>query len=239
MLLTEIHENYARVRSQIEAAARIAGRNPDDIHLVVVTKTHPFEIIQEVVNAGAIELGENYVEEAIPKIRYFSSVGGIRWHMIGHVQSRKALVVCEYFDYIHSLDSVKLAERLSRFAVEQNRKIPIFLEINLSGEETKSGWKIESDEGWEKIMPDIEKILDLHGIKLIGLMTIPPYSSDPETTRPYYRKLREFQENLIGRFNLKDCTELSMGMSGDFEVAIQEGATWVRIGHAILGPRGK
>jgi pyridoxal phosphate enzyme (YggS family) len=232
-----IPENYQRVLERISKAAKLANRNPDDIRLVVVTKTQPIEVIQAVVDAGASDLGENYVEEAISKIKELENNKGLRWHMIGHVQSRKALIVCENFQYLHSLDSVKLAERLSRFAVDVNKSLPVFLEFNVGGEMSKSGWNIWMEENWENILPDIEKINTLPRINLLGVMTIPPFSADPEASRPYYRRLRKFKDYLSDHFQLYGFNELSMGMSGDFEIAIQEGSTWVRIGQAILGPR--
>jgi len=232
-----IRENYLCVKDRISVVAKEAGRDPDAIQLVVVTKTHPIEVVQAVIDAGATDIGENYVEEAIPKIQSMGNHRGVRWHMIGHVQSRKALPVCEYFHYVHSLDSMKLAERLSRFAVELDKKIPGFLEFNLSGETTKSGWYIGLEGNLSNFLPDFEKIISLPGLNILGLMTIPPYSTDPEVSRPYYRRLKVIQEQLIQRFQLSGFRGLSIGMSGDFEVAIQEGSTCVRIGTAIIGPR--
>lgn len=232
-----IRENYNQVVERIYISARNAGRDPDEIRLVAVTKTRSVEVIKYVIDAGATNLGENYVEEAIPKIQTLINNQTIRWHMIGHVQSRKAQNVCEYFHYVHSLDSVKLAERLSRFAVMLNKLLPVWMEFNVSGEASKSGWDITNTENWEKILPDIEKIVALPNINILGMMTIPPYSMDPETSRPHYRRLREFREYVIDHFQYKDFNELSMGMSSDFEVAIQEGSTCVRIGQAILGSR--
>jgi pyridoxal phosphate enzyme (YggS family) len=232
-----IQANYDEVVTRIAIAARKSGRQPDDIHLVVVTKTHPIEVIQSVIEAGAVHLGENYVEEAIPKIKAFAHNQSIHWHMIGHVQSRKAESVCDYFQYIHSIDSLKIAEKLCKFALEKNKPLHAWLEFNTSGEQTKSGWNINDRRNWELIIPDVEKVIALPGIKLWGLMTMPPYSPNREESRPYYRLLKEFQSYIITRFQLSDFQELSMGMSGDFEVAIQEGATWIRVGQAILGPR--
>src|SRR4030042_5038547 len=157
--------------------------------------------------------------------------------MIGHVQSRKAEDVCIYFQYLHSLDSVKLAQRLSRFALSMDRILPVWLEFNVSGEESKSGWNISEEENWAKLIPEIETFFALPKLDLLGLMTIPPYSENPEASRSYYRKLREFQKFIKNHFQLSGFKELSMGMSSDFEIAIQEGSTCVRIGQAILGPR--
>ncbi len=232
-----IRSNYDHVVERINISARKAGRNPEAIRLVVVTKTQPVDVIQYVIDTGATDLGENYVEEAIPKILTLTNNPMISWHMIGHIQSRKAQNVCEYFQYVHSLDSVKLAERLSRFAIMLDKTLPVWMEFNVSGEASKSGWDIKNKENWDNILPDIEKILSLPKINILGMMTVPPYSKDPETSRPHYQRLREFQEYVIDHFQLTGLTELSMGMSSDFEVAIQEGSTCVRIGQAILGPR--
>ncbi len=234
---TSIRDNLNRVLKRIEKAAKEAGRVPGDIRLVVVTKTHPVDVVREVIEAGATDLGENYVEEAIPKIQALTAYPGVSWHMIGHVQGRKAQAVVEYFNYVHSVDSVKLAERLNQFALLGGKTVPVWLEFNVGGEETKSGWNISGEADLANITTEVEKILLLPGLKLLGMMTVPPYSTDPEHSRPYYRKLRQFQLQLINRFQLTGFGELSMGMSSDFEVAIQEGSTCVRIGQAILGPR--
>ena len=237
IMTMNIRENYLRIRERITNAAVSAGRDPLEIELVVVTKTHPIQVIQSVIDAGATDLGENYVEEAVPKIQAIDSNTSVRWHMIGHVQGRKASYVCQYFRCLHSLDSLRLAERLCRFATEMNITLPAYLELNVSGEASKSGWDIGTDENWENILPDIERIVGLPRLNILGVMTIPPYSTDPEASRPYYRKLRRFQEFAIGRLQLVGFYKLSIGMSVDFEVAIQEGSTCVRIGQAILGPR--
>lgn len=233
----KIRRNYAEVVERVYQAATVAGRDPKEIRLVVVTKTQPVGIIQAVIDAGATNLGENYVEEAIPKIRALAGNPNISWHMIGHIQSRKAQDVCEYFQYVHSLDSLKLAQRLSRSAVNANKSIPVWMEFNVGGEISKSGWNIAGEENWRNILPDLELILPLPGLIFLGVMTVPPFSPDPVVTRLYYHRLKEFQSYIIDHYNISGFQELSMGMSSDFEVAIQEGSTCVRIGQAILGPR--
>jgi pyridoxal phosphate enzyme (YggS family) len=235
----DIRNNYNIVLDRISRAARIAGRDPDEIHLVVVTKTHPIDVVQAVIEAGANHLGENYVEEAIPKIVSMHNIRDIKWHMIGHVQSRKARSVCEYFHYMHSLDNVKLAERLDRFSKELGQSIPVWLEVNTSGEASKNGWNICFEEQWGSILTDIKQIIALPNVDIQGLMTMPPFSDNPEDARPFYKRLRRFQEYLTSKIKQVSWRELSMGMSVDFEVAIQEGATWVRIGQAILGSRSR
>jgi PLP dependent protein len=232
-----IRDNYNQVVDRMIKTARIVGRNPEEIRLVVVTKAQPVEVLREVMDVGVTDLAENYIEEAIPKIQALMDNQAILWHMIGHVQSRKAQTVCEYFQYVHSIDSVKLAARLSRFAIALDKSLSVWMEFNVSGEESKSGWDIKNKRNWVNILPDIEKILALPKLNILGVMTVPPYSPDPEASRPYFRQLREFQEYIIEYYKLTGFRELSIGMSSDFEVAIQEGATCVRIGQAILGQR--
>ena len=234
---SEISDNYHRIVERINNTAVRIGRKPQDIRLVVVTKTKSIDVIRVVVEAGATDLGENYVEEAIPKIQSLEINKKIHWHMIGHVQSRKARNVCEYFQYVHSVDSVKLAERLSRYAQSSETTLPIWLEFNVSGEETKYGWHIETQDDLYNILPVIKHISILPKLNLMGLMTVPPYSEQPEASRIYYQRLYKFQEYIVDQLQLDGFNELSMGMSSDFEIAIQEGSTCLRIGQAILGPR--
>ena len=233
----QIRRNLDIVQERIVNAAQKAGRTPGEIKLLVVTKTHPVEIIEYVLEAGANNLGENYVEEARGKIIALEQYSQCKWHMIGHVQSRKSSQVVEYFNFIHSLDSVKLAQRLSAQAREKNKTLPVFLEFNLSDEDSKSGWRFNSETNLEALLPDLEKVINLENLQVCGLMTMPPYFENPEHARPYFRKLYRLRELLQRKFQYVDWKELSMGMSGDFEVAIEEGATWVRIGQAILGAR--
>ena len=233
----EISRNLERVQERINTAARKAGRSTDEIKIMVVTKTHPIEVIEWVLAAGVTDLGENYVEEATEKIIALHQYSPCTWHMIGHVQSRKSSQVVEYFDYLHSLDSLKLAQRLSARARERNKTLPVLLEFNLSGEESKSGWGVRSESELEALLPDIESITALENLTVCGLMTMPPYFDISENARPYFRMLRRLRELLQKKFQHIDWKELSMGMSGDFEIAIEEGATWVRIGQAILGER--
>ncbi len=232
-----IQENFTRVKESINRTARQAGRNPDEIRLVVVTKRKNVDLIKLAIQAGAADLGENYIEEGLAKIQALSAYQGIRWHMIGHLQSRKAQSCCENFNYLHSLDSVKLAERINRFCADMNKTLPVWLEFNVGGEASKSGWDISQADHWDQILPEIEIILALPNIKVLGAMTMPPYSENPEDSRTYYQALRKFQAYVIKQLQLTGFNELSIGMSSDYEVAIQEGSTCVRIGQAILGPR--
>jgi len=222
-----IRENLLRVTERIEKAAQNAGRNSKDIRLVVVSKTVETDRVREAIEAGVTILGENYVQEAQKKIEEIGKP--VSWHFIGHLQSNKTKVAVRLFDAIHSVDSVALAEELNRRAQQANQKIPVMIEVNLSGETTKFGTEEE------KVTTLAQGVLKLDHISLEGLMTMPPYFDDPEMSRPYFVQLRELKERLVkGGIPLKD---LSMGMSNDFEIAIQEGATYVRVGTAIFGAR--
>lgn len=233
----QIKDNFDAVMDRIAQAAESAGRRPEDVRLVVVTKGHAVEAVHAAVEAGARLLGENYVEEAVPKIEAAAGYAQLEWHMIGHIQSRKARAVVENFDFVHSLDSLKLARRLDRFCGELGRSLPVLLELNVSGEESKYGWPAWDEDKRDELAPDVQEILDLANLRVQGLMTMAPYLDDPEEARPYFQLLRQTLEDLAEKFPGAEWKELSMGMSADFAVAIQEGATLVRIGTAILGDR--
>ena len=214
-----------------EAAIR-SHREPGEVALIAVTKTHPAEIVREAIAAGVTDMGENRVQEADAKI---PEVGRelVRWHLVGHLQSNKARRAVELFDVIHSLDSADLARRLDRTCAELQRpELPVLIQIDLGGEATKSG-------AAETELPEIiEVIKQSRVLRLQGLMTLPPYFEDPEQTRPFFRRLRELRDELRSQRALGDARgDLSMGMTHDFEVAIEEGATMVRVGTAIFGER--
>jgi pyridoxal phosphate enzyme (YggS family) len=236
-IVERIEGNYKDILNRIENTAKKCGVDPSCIRLIVVTKAKPLNIVRAVINAGIQILGENYAEEGVSKINQVAEQVDVKWHMIGHVQSRKARLIIEYYDYLHSLDSLKLANRLNRFAEDFGKTLPVLLQCNVSGEHSKHGF-VASDEGeWAKLLPIINEILTLNNLSVRGLMTIPPFFENAEESRPYYKKLRMLTEFLQRNFTPCEWTELSMGMSHDFEVAIEEGATWVRVGQAILGPR--
>lgn len=222
-----IRENLLRVVERIERAAQRVGRDPGEIKLVAVSKTVGVGRIKEAIEAGVSILGENYVQEAQKKIEEIGRP--IAWHFIGHLQSNKAKYAIRLFDMIHSLDSISLAEELNRRAEKEGRTLEVMIEVNLSGEATKYGTEEE------KAFDLARKVLHLKNLSFIGLMTMTPYFDDPELSRPYYIRLRELKEKMIKEgIPIKD---LSMGMSNDFEVAIEEGATYVRVGTAIFGAR--
>jgi pyridoxal phosphate enzyme (YggS family) len=239
-LAIKIRNNLEVVHERMDNAAQLSGRKWSDIQLITVSKSHTLEAVSAAINAGADHFGENYPENAVAKIRTINeSHVDIKWHMIGHLQSRKAKLVVDNFNYMHSLDSVRLAKKLNKILTEKKKRLPALLEFNVSGEESKFGWKAWEKRSWDDLNPDIEILLSLPQIEVLGLMAMPPLFDDPEKSRPYFRKLRELQEYLSTRFSNANWQELSMGTSADFEVAIHEGATFIRVGQAILGPRPK
>jgi pyridoxal phosphate enzyme (YggS family) len=233
----EIKDNYQRVTERIRQATKRSGRPAGSVKLVVVTKTHPVVAIEAAIEAGARCFGENYADEALPKIQALLDKPNLEWHMIGHVQSRKADLVVQHFSYIHSLDSHKLSVRLDRLAGLSGIRLRCLLEYNTSGEESKSGFPAWQQPSWEKLLPDLEAITCLPNLEICGLMTMAPYFEDGESARSYFKRLADLQNFLKKHLPASNWSELSMGMSGDFEVAIEEGATMVRIGTSILGAR--
>ncbi len=236
-LVKRIRERYERVLEQIAEAARGAGREPRAVRLVVVSKAQPLEVVRAAVAAGVRVLGENYPEEAVAKMQALGMETEVEWHMIGHVQSRKARLVAEHFTLLHSLDRLKLARRLERFAAEQERTLPVLLEFNVSGEMTKYGWPAWDESAWDSLVPEIAQVLEFGHLDIRGVMAMPPLPAEAEESRPYFQRLRRLRDFLARRFPNVEWGELSMGTSADFTVAVQEGATLVRVGQAILGSR--
>jgi pyridoxal phosphate enzyme (YggS family) len=194
------------------------------------------EIVEAAIAAGIRRLGENYADEAVEKIAALQE-SEVEWHMIGHVQSRKADLVARHFVMVHSLDSLKLAARLDRMCGELGRTLSVLLEFNVSGEESKFGFPAWNEASWPDLMPELDAILQLPHLRVRGLMTMPPYFEDPQKTRPYFRRLTQLQQWLQSNLPGADLPELSMGTSADFPAAVAEGATYIRVGQAILGPR--
>jgi pyridoxal phosphate enzyme (YggS family) len=229
-----IVENVARVREQIATTARRAGRNPDEITLMGVSKTFPAERIREAHAAGLRVFGENRVQEFADKAGPLNDLANSDWHLIGHLQSNKTAKAAELFGAVDSVDSVRIAERLNAAAEKAAKKLPILIEINVGGEEAKSGVSRGSEE-LEKILLSAVR---WDSLSVRGLMTVPPYSGDPEGARSFFRQLREIREQIASRRLPAIAMDvLSMGMSHDFEVAIEEGSTCVRVGTAIFGVR--
>jgi pyridoxal phosphate enzyme (YggS family) len=233
--LPALPDRIRSVRARIQASAERVNRDPSEICLIAVSKGRPTAAIEEAFSEGLREFGENYLEEALPKIHTLSPAA--TWHMIGHVQGRKAKNVAENFPCVHSVDSTALARKLSRFAAESGRTIRVLLECNLSGEATKFGWPASDPAAWDSIWSAWREILPLPGLSVVGLMTMAPYSNDPEQSRPIFQKLKRLQTAVRERLPGSGWTELSMGMSDDFEQAVEEGATMVRIGRALFGAR--
>jgi pyridoxal phosphate enzyme (YggS family) len=231
--LNDILERIESIRGRIRAAAERARRDPSGIRLIAVSKGQPLAAIERARTAGLLEFGENYLEEALPKIHTLDP--SVTWHMIGHVQGRKAKGVVENFRMVHSVDSLALARRLSHFATESGKTIPVLLECNLSGETSKFGWPASDPSAWASLWAPWREILTLPGLSLLGLMTMAAYSSDPETSRPVFSGLRRLRDSARENLPGSGWVELSMGMSDDFEPAVEEGATMVRIGRALFG----
>jgi pyridoxal phosphate enzyme (YggS family) len=227
----DIPKRLARVRERIARAAQRTGRSAQDITLIAVSKTFDPDLVQQAVDAGALDLGENRVQEAATKVGVVKAKN-LRWHLIGHLQSNKAKQALSIFDVIHSVDSRELVERLDRLAGELERRPSVLAQVDLAQEPTKSGAR-------ESELPAIVQALDSAShLDFRGLMTLPPFFNSPELTRSYFRRLRVILEGLNRtRAAKRKLTELSMGMSHDFEVAIEEGATMVRVGTAIFGAR--
>jgi len=236
-LVASIRERYEYILDQIAQAARKSSRDLEEIRLVVVTKSQPVEVAQAAIEAGVRLLGENYPEEGVTKIQSIPAQSGVEWHMIGHVQSRKARLVADHFALLHSLDSLKLARRLDRFAAERNRILPVLLEFNVGGEESKSGWDASDESNWNALLPEVNSLLDLPNLRVQGLMTMPPLGTDPEDSRRFFLRLRLLRDHLATQFPKAGWRELSMGTSADYIVAVEEGATLVRVGTAIVGAR--
>ena len=235
-VLMSIADNLAAIHERIARAAKRAGRNPDDVALMAVTKTQPAERILEAFAAGQRLFGENRVQEFGEKFDALANLRDAKFHMIGHLQSNKAAKAVEIFRAVDSVDSRKLAERLNTAAEKLGKTVDVLIEINIGGEEAKSGIAPES--------PELEEILSGAAawpkLRICGLMTVPPFTDDPEGARPYFRRLRELRDRLAARqLQAVGLDQLSMGMSHDFEVAIEEGSTCVRIGTAIFGERKK
>lgn len=223
-----IKNNLEIINEKIKKAALRANRNPEEIKLVAVTKTATIEQIKEAISAGVKIIGENKVQEAKEKYQILSTK--IEWHLVGHLQTNKVKYAIEIFDCIHSVDSIKLAEEIDKRSLQFGKTTNVLIEVNVSGEETKYGIKPEEVEYF------LKEIFEFSRIRVRGLMTIAPIAEDKEEVRPYFRKLRELSKEIKNK-NLKNVKMdyLSMGMTGDFEVAIEEGANMVRIGRGIFG----
>ena len=228
-----LSERFADVRGRVAAATRRSERSPDAVALIAISKTHPAEMLRDGLRAGITDFGENRVQEAEEKILELGRTAA-RWHLVGHLQTNKAGRAVKLFDCIHSLDSVDLAQRLDRLCVAAGRaELEVLVQIDLGGEQTKTGIDPSA-------LPELLAALKgCERLRLIGLMTLPPYFENPDCARPYFKTLRGLRDELQAQGHFGERTgDLSMGMSHDFEIAIEEGATMVRVGTAIFGERG-
>jgi pyridoxal phosphate enzyme (YggS family) len=228
-----ISENLETIRMRIDRACKRAGRDPRSVMLVAVTKTFPATVVSDVVRAGVHDIGENYVQELLGK-RAALSDEAIRWHFIGHLQTNKVRYIAEWITLIHAVDSVSLAAEVDRRAERAGRAIECLIEVNTTGESSKFG--IAS----EHVVEFVKSLEGYASIRLAGLMTVGPFLPDPEGSRPMFRRLRQLRDasRTLGQANVT-MEHLSMGMTGDFEVAIEEGATIIRLGTALFGPRAR
>jgi len=226
--MNSIAENLERVREQIAQAAARAGRVAEEIELVAITKTHPAEKVREAIETGQTLFGESRVQEARAKIPELPS--NLRWHFVGHLQKNKIRHALPLFEMIHSVDSLGLAQEINRIAEEQGMHPRVLLEVNVAGEGSKFGFKSET------LRAEMEELLALQRLSILGLMTIPPLAEKAEASRKYFIQLRKLRDRLQAEFRV-DLAQLSMGMTQDFPVAIEEGATLVRVGTAIFGQR--
>jgi len=225
-----IKKNYIRVKENIKRALKKAGREEDSLRLIVVSKYANLQQMEEIIQLGHRDLGESRVQDAEKKITFFASkYSGIRWHMIGHLQTNKAGKAAALFDEIETVDSEKLLRRLQSSAKERGRILPVMIQVNIAEEGQKSGARLR------EVKHLIEAAIPLDHVELKGLMTIPPYFDDPERSRPFFKEMKELQSEMHSLFPDQALQELSMGMSNDYVVAIEEGATVVRIGSAIFG----
>jgi len=232
----QVQERLNEVWERIEEAASLSGRPMDNIRIVGVTKSHPYEVVLAAHEAGLTLIGENRVEEALPKKAETDELADLEWHMIGHIQSRKSRTVVQVFDAVHSVDRAKIADRLNGDAEHAGIQLPILLECNVSGEASKWGWQLTERDSWPQIIEEFSRIQNLPNLEVRGLMTMAPMVADPERVRSVFEKLRNLRDYLQQALP-GDWTELSMGMTDDYAIAVEEGATLLRIGRAIFGPR--
>ena len=226
----DLAANLETIRQRIRTACERAGRNPDSVTMLAVTKMQPPEVVQAAAKLGLILFGENKVQEAKAKMPLCP--GNLRWHMIGHLQSNKCRDAVELFKMIQSVDSLSLAQEINKRAEQAARTLPVLLEVNVAGEASKFGYRPE------QLLAELKELNALPRIEIHGLMTVPPWSAEAEKARPHFRRLREIKAQ-CGQILGAPLPDLSMGMSGDFEIAIEEGATMVRIGTELFGPRAK
>jgi len=235
----EIEKRYETVYKQLEEAALRTNRDPKEITVLAVSKLQPVEKIRSAYDAGIRFFGESYVEEALPKMEALIDLENVIWEMVGHVQSRKAKLVANSFSRLHSLSSIKLARLLNRHRDTALSPMEVLIQVNVSGEESKQGVDATEREKWDNVLKFAQELKDYPNLKLTGLMSMPPLFDDPEQNRPYFQQVRELLNYLNEKDSSLNLHELSMGTSYDFVIAIEEGATIVRLGSSLLGERHK
>lgn len=238
-LVQSIKQRLERIQSIVALALEKSNRPESDVLILAVSKRQPISVIEAAYACGLRAFGENYAEEADEKIQKLAKLTNMRWEMVGHVQSRKATLVAASFSRVHSLDSLKLARKLdyARAIKGLSDPLEVLLQLNVSGEVSKEGLPAWEKGLWAGLVPIVSEIFSLRNLRLTGLMTMPPLFDDPEQSRPFFRLLREARDFLNGQLPGLELRELSMGTSSDFSVAVEEGATIIRIGTALLGPR--
>ena len=234
-LVITIKERIESVRSRIEAACTRSGRKLASVQLLAVSKRQPIEAIIAAYQSGLRDFAENYAEEAAEKMAALADYPGVNWEMIGHIQSRKAKLIVTGFRRIHSVDSIKLASLLNRF--NEGQPLEVLLEVNVSGESSKAGFDVVGEQALQSFLSTVDELAKLERLRVSGLMIMPPLQSDPENNRGFFRQARQLADRLNQQEDNYRFEQLSMGTSSDFEVAIEEGATIIRLGESIFGPR--
>jgi pyridoxal phosphate enzyme (YggS family) len=233
--ITQIQPRLEQVRYHISMAAERSGRSAEAIQIIAIAKGQPVSAIKAAVALGLDQIGENRVEEALKKQEVLEG-SEITWHMVGHIQSRKATAIVGNFSWVHSIDRMKIAARISHFAMERSVQLPVLLECNVSGEGTKSGWQMADRASWSEVLPDLSEVIRLPGLNVMGLMTMAPWVQDEFILRSTFqtlRQLRDYLEQVLDH----SLPELSMGMTDDYLLALEEGATMVRLGRVLFGAR--
>ncbi|HOV31232.1 MAG TPA: YggS family pyridoxal phosphate-dependent enzyme [Anaerolineaceae bacterium] len=236
-LISSINQRLSQVNTAIETACARVGRSPNEVTMVTVSKRQPIELIRAAYACGLRCFGENYAEEAVAKMDTLVDLADIQWEMVGHIQSRKAKLIASRVVRVHSLERGKLARLLDQFRDPELPPLQVLMEINISGEASKEGVPGDDPARWSEILPLVDEVITYPRLKLTGLMTMPPLQVEMEANRVYFRRLRELQDYINAQRPDLNLHELSMGTSTDFPVAIEEGATIIRLGEAILGPR--
>lgn len=233
-----LENNYHLILRNISQSAQNSGRDPKKIKLIVVSKAQPIEKIKEAIALGIEDFGENYPEETKIKISNLKNIGdNIRWHMIGHLQSRKAPIICEHFHFMHTIDSLHICQVLDPRLSIKEKKLDCLIEVNISGESSKNGFAAWDEPSIELFLVNVAEIIEFPNLIIKGLMTMPPLFKNPEDARHLFRRMQNIQSMLKIKYPENCWDELSMGTTLDYKVAIEEGATMVRIGQALFGPR--